>query len=1326
MPWDLVPDSQILAVHAALLPTGQVLYFGGDQHYAGGLSSGAIDNTRLFNPATNAVTPITFPPGPATDIFCSSHAYLPDGRLLVGGGTAQWGTGGDPNHPHSLNFGGERGCWLFEPRVGGWRRVADLNVEPGQPDGGGRWYPTLLALANGDVIAFSGHPHRDDSRHNNNIPERYSAGGNSWTLLSAETVDVDFYPRVHLLRDGRVFFSTPLAGSNRIYDPNSQALDPLIISAPADGIYQAWDGTSVLLPLLPGDGYTERILIADGMTPRRLNLRAAAPSWQATAARTGAAAGRERRYGCAVLLPTAQVFMSGGVEAVNPEQGVLEGELYTPGIDWLTNTYADETGGTADAWTSTDAATVIRNYHSVAMLLPNGRVWAAGSNHDAATGNPNNAAIAEKRIEIFRPAHDGDPARPLIIAAPQVVTYGQAFEVRTPQAANINRVALIRCGSVTHAFDGDQRYVGLVFSYGGGDGLTVTAPPSAGIAPAGYYTLWVIDAAGRPCQAAAFIRLTALACQIVTDRSTFSILEVQALIDANPTAEFPNAMYLLVDGFLPHELGAPPPTPTLEFRFDGPAGPVVGSLSAVVGAPLYEDPSLPPDVAQRVTFPVTIRFASTNDYASFIEFRPVHIRADLGVHSCTATLNLIKQPNPYMLDGPVSWLSTDLRVFQIREGEARAAVTHGTGANAPNTFVAQLLAAFNGVALSATHPFLAISTDQTSSSLELSREVAGQRVYNYAIAMVRYRAAAVPADNVRVFFRAFNSVGTALEYDSGTSYRRAGSLPNVISLLGSQGSTISSIPFFADPRVDTAVTSMTTQADPLNRRTLAPLGANESVGFFGCWLDFNQTTPRFPLNPTPGDDGPFPASSLLSIQQLARGRHQCLVAEVFFEADPIPAGATPGSSDNLSQRNLAIEESANPGNPSTRTVQHTFEMKPSRGSLRGWEAPVAAREMTLVASGVGRYAPDELIIQWRNLPPDTRVTMYFPDIDLDAVLRAAAARGGPPRYEREDQHTLRCLLGDISFLPIPGGRTVNIPGLLTIELPAGIKKGQTFSITMHQYSGVSHQVLGSFQLMIPVRTESLISSSTTRTLSVMRHIAEAIPSTDHWFPIFVRHLDFLSTRVAALGGDERVEPSPNGDGKRPVDEGELPGRCICPRDYLVIPLLVAALTFALAVIPAPAVVPIGALGIVLVAATGWWWRQRCDIGRCEIVLSLLLGLAAGGALVSLLLLGGFISSLAVALLVGVSVAIGVLAVFAAILGCWGVCWRVIRAATRPPLPIPRGQQSAVEQLRAREHLPLVHQLPRRAAPAPEHAEPALRRPPAQPPRSGERHRRESP
>ena len=89
----------ILAVHAALLHTGKIVYFGGDQHTGSLNTSGDVDHTRLFDCATHAITTVTGLPG-NSDLFCSGHAQLADGRILAAGGTRKWGGGGihPPGH----------------------------------------------------------------------------------------------------------------------------------------------------------------------------------------------------------------------------------------------------------------------------------------------------------------------------------------------------------------------------------------------------------------------------------------------------------------------------------------------------------------------------------------------------------------------------------------------------------------------------------------------------------------------------------------------------------------------------------------------------------------------------------------------------------------------------------------------------------------------------------------------------------------------------------------------------------------------------------------------------------------------------------------------------------------------------------------------------------------------------------------------------------------------------------------------------------------------------------------------------------------------------
>jgi hypothetical protein len=98
-----------------------------------------------------------------------------------------------------------------------------------------------------------------------------------------------------------------------------------------------------------------------------------------------------------VILPTGDVFLSGGVTSTDDDRtAVLEGEIYSPGIDWHAGAYAG-----VQAWMSTEPASVVRNYHSVALLTPDGSVWTAGSSRNADQGNP--AQVGEMRMEVGSP-----------------------------------------------------------------------------------------------------------------------------------------------------------------------------------------------------------------------------------------------------------------------------------------------------------------------------------------------------------------------------------------------------------------------------------------------------------------------------------------------------------------------------------------------------------------------------------------------------------------------------------------------------------------------------------------------------------------------------------------------------------------------------------------------------------------------------------------------------------------------------------------------------------------------------------------------------------
>ncbi len=538
MPWaPSTIDSQILAIHAATLNFNQIIYFGGDQHDPQLSAEHQFDATRLFDCSTGTVTKV---PSPSFDVFCSGHALTTDGTLVVAGGTASFPAPGLALH--HMHFPGLRDsaiCRYEGPGTFRWVKTADFNpgpaapiCRPGQdPDAdqcaapenagktGGRWYPTLLTLATGEVIAIGGHPGAGDKNHDNYIPEVFTptpTPGGQWHRLGSfddPAQDhlflihgVPYYPRAHLLPTGDVVLTSPAALQTNTLTVNRQpfsaAFNPVCEFTPGrdgvDGEYMGWSEQSVLLPLLVEKEFAPRILLCGGRDPWLLDLSAWQPGhtqagqidWQRTNARELTDSPR-RANGLAVLLPTGEVLAVGGVQAFQsgPDLVTLDSkavkapEIFNPDTNkWSALTSANE------------IEPVVRNYHSVALLMPDGRVWVAGSDKDAATG----VAAAQHKIELYEPWYYRMSPRPTITQAPDRILPAETFTISTTQADQIKRVAILRCTTCTHAFNPDQRYVSMTFRHAGGDQLRVTAPPNNSIMPPGLYFIYTINDQGLP------------------------------------------------------------------------------------------------------------------------------------------------------------------------------------------------------------------------------------------------------------------------------------------------------------------------------------------------------------------------------------------------------------------------------------------------------------------------------------------------------------------------------------------------------------------------------------------------------------------------------------------------------------------------------------------------------------------------------------------------------------------------------------------------------------------------------------------------------------
>jgi hypothetical protein len=220
-------------------------------------------------------------------------------------------------------------------------------------------------------------------------------------------------------------------------------------------------------------------------------------------------------------------------------------------------------------------------------------------------------------------------------------------------------------------------------------------------------------------------------------------------------------------------------------------------------------------------------------------------------------------------------------------------------------------------------------------------------------------------------------------------------------------------------------------------------------------------------------------------------------------------------------------------------------VKPSNVALAGPFDVAATREAVI--------GPDELIIEWGNVPRGTKATLFFPEVQADEILTLSLLRQHPATPEKVDNNTISVTVADVSFIPLPARPPGNLAGLLTLTLPQGVRSGQVFKMSVQQCSGIAvprraRQILGAFQFNVPVTTDSEILPRTVRNLSILRYLQQTVPNANRWHPIFTRWLDGLAGKVSGLGGDPtQVLPSPTGGDKPPAEPEPEPCE-LRPRD----------------------------------------------------------------------------------------------------------------------------------------------------------------------------------
>src|SRR3954470_24756729 len=428
----------VIAINAALLPNGKVLAYDsiGD-HATETYPNQNYTRATIWDPATGSQTDVQLNTG--FNIFCSGLAHLFDGRIFIAGGNL------------NQNLDGIVQTHLFDPATNLWSRGPDMAA--------GRWYPTVTPLRNREMLITSG---RISGNTNNSTPEVYAAGGTSLRKLTGATLSLPLYPWMDVAPDGRAFYSGP--------DPALRALNPSGTGAwqtfaqQRDSINRDYGGHAIY--------DIGKMLIAGGgpstTDARVVDFNGATPKGTATAPMAYG-----RRQHNLTVLADGTVLASGGnssgASLVDLNAGVYSAEQWNPA-----------TG----QWRALSAMQITRQYHSTALLLPDGRVLSAGG---GICGTCDQVGYLAKNAEVFTPPYlfkqdgSGDLApRPTIDSAPGSVAYSTPFDVATADAASIRKLALVRLGAVTHSVNMESRYVPLPFTPGSGK-LTTTAPKDANI-----------------------------------------------------------------------------------------------------------------------------------------------------------------------------------------------------------------------------------------------------------------------------------------------------------------------------------------------------------------------------------------------------------------------------------------------------------------------------------------------------------------------------------------------------------------------------------------------------------------------------------------------------------------------------------------------------------------------------------------------------------------------------------------------------------------------------------------------------------------------------
>jgi len=563
---------QIHGIHSTVLVNGDVLIMAGSGNNQAFFNAGTF-KTLLLNPVTMKMRLIPTP----WDLFCAGHIQLPDGNILIAGGTERYenldpvyaggamtvynstmrpltvpkgtifigprnveftsafgfvvppattrqnGNGttmtvatqqnvwvdavtkgkksvvdepawyqvigmpgvqamGTQMTLSKQNFQGTKDAYIFNVHTLSFQKVNSMNYA--------RWYPTLVEMGNGMVMAVSG---LDNVGNVNMQSEWFNPKTDKWSLGPVRGFPT--YPALFLTESGELFFTgsnagygpaTPQWRTPGFWNPYTNVFTP-VPGIPDPNILET--SASVLLP--PAQNQTFMVLGGGGVGQSNLStartalidVNAPDPHWM-----RGPNLLDPTRYPNAVLLPNGTVLVTGG-------------SLYYRGMHGSDNRDTAIYDVATNSFTRMADSITGRDYHAEALLLPDGQVMTIGGNPLYGNAMDTMPQTFNQEIDVYSPPYlFSKTPRPVIEAAPHVEELGHRYIIYTSPGRKITALYLMHPANVTHVTDVNQRAVAVPFKWIDGNALQISIPKQQNLLPPGWYMLFA-DVNGIPSDA---------------------------------------------------------------------------------------------------------------------------------------------------------------------------------------------------------------------------------------------------------------------------------------------------------------------------------------------------------------------------------------------------------------------------------------------------------------------------------------------------------------------------------------------------------------------------------------------------------------------------------------------------------------------------------------------------------------------------------------------------------------------------------------------------------------------------------------------------------